>query len=125
MGPEFQAEEGAYAWRLSNPSVLLITCMRASLDLFEEAGGMEQLRKKSLLLTGYLELLLKQEIGSEHVQIFTPEDPAARGCQLSLSFPVVNTRVFVREYLSWVDVTHDSCLLSIYVFIYVCLYVCM
>ena len=88
MGPEFQAEEGAYAWRLSNPSVLLVTCMRASLDVFEEAGGMHRLRAKSLLLTAYLEVLLKQEL-SDKVAIFTPEDPTQRGCQLSLSFSVV------------------------------------
>lgn len=47
---------------------------------------MPALRKKSLLLTGYLEYLLKSEV-SEYVQIFTPENPEERGCQLSLAFP--------------------------------------
>lgn len=47
---------------------------------------MPALRKKSLLLTGYLEHLLKAEL-SEFVEIFTPENPNERGCQLSLAFP--------------------------------------
>lgn len=85
MAPEFRPCEGAHGYRLSNPPVLLMACVRASLDLFDLAGGMEKLRAKSILLTGYLELLLTSELGS-HVQIFTPKDPQQRGCQLSLSF---------------------------------------
>jgi len=40
-------------YRLSNPAVLPTVCLQASLDLFDEAG-MDNLREKSLLLTGYL-----------------------------------------------------------------------
>lgn len=47
---------------------------------------MPALRKKSLLLTGYLEYLLKAEL-AEYVEIFTPDNPNERGCQLSLAFP--------------------------------------
>ena len=43
------------------------------------------LREKSLKLTGYLEFLLKKEIG-EHVTIFTPSNPEERGAQLSVVF---------------------------------------
>lgn len=46
---------------------------------------MDRLRAKSELLTGYLEMLLKQEL-SEHITIVTPTNPAERGCQLSLVF---------------------------------------
>lgn len=35
MAPEFIPCEGAYGFRLSNPSVLLVTCVRTSLDLFD------------------------------------------------------------------------------------------
>lgn len=35
MGPEFVPCDGAYGFRLSNPSVLLVTCVRTSLDLFD------------------------------------------------------------------------------------------
>jgi kynureninase len=46
---------------------------------------MDALRSKSLLLTGYLESLLRSELSND-VSIFTPADPQQRGCQLSLSF---------------------------------------
>jgi len=51
-----------------------------------QAGGMSRLRAKSLLLTGLLEHLLLSEIPNGEVTIFTPSDPAQRGCQLSLTF---------------------------------------
>lgn len=86
MAPDFIPSTGAYGFRLSNPSVLLITCVRTSLDLFD-AAGMDRLRAKSLLLTGYLESLLKSEL-PDRVKILTPSDPAQRGCQLSLSFDI-------------------------------------
>lgn len=47
---------------------------------------MERMRSKSLLLTAYLEHLIKTEIPAGKVSIFTPSDPSQRGCQLSLSF---------------------------------------
>jgi len=46
---------------------------------------MERLRRKSLLLTTYLEFLLLSEL-SQYVTLITPSDPEQRGCQLSLSF---------------------------------------
>jgi len=84
MDPQFVACKGAYGFRLSNPPVLLVSCVRASMDLYD-AAGMDRLRAKSLMLTAYLEQLLTSELSSE-VTIFTPTDPARRGCQLSLSF---------------------------------------
>jgi kynureninase len=84
MAPEFHPEDGAYGFRVSNPAVLLVACVRASLDLFDRAG-MDRLREKSLMLTGYLDYLLRTEV-PEEVMIFTPADPTQRGCQLSLAF---------------------------------------
>mgnify|MGYP002387239701 CR=1 FL=1 len=40
----------------------------ASLEIFEQAGGVEKLREKSLLLTAYLEYLLQTEIGNKNKQ---------------------------------------------------------
>ena len=54
---------------------------------------MEELRKKSLLLTGYLEYLLQTEIGPDMVTIFTPADPTQRGCQLSVKFLKHNVEI--------------------------------
>jgi kynureninase len=83
MEPGFRPIPGAEGWQLSNPPILSLAAIRASLDVFTEAGGMEPLRKKSLRLTGYLEWLLVRELG-DSVEILTPKDPRRRGCQLSL-----------------------------------------
>jgi kynureninase len=82
MGPEFVPMAGAEGWQISNPSVLGLAPLLASLEIFEEAG-MQALRAKSLKLTGYLEFLL-QERAADRVEILTPKDPEQRGCQLSL-----------------------------------------
>jgi kynureninase len=82
MGPEFVPTHGADGWQLSNPPILGLAPLRASLDLFAQAG-MPALRAKSERLTGDLESLIRAHLG--HVlQIVTPASPVERGCQLSL-----------------------------------------
>lgn len=73
----------AEGWQLSNPPILSLAAIRASLEVFDSAGGMTSLREKSLKLTGYFEQLLSSELG-DVVSAITPNDPARRGCQLSL-----------------------------------------
>jgi kynureninase len=82
MRPEFVPARGADAWQLSNQSILPLAALRASMDIFDEAG-MEALRAKSLRLTAYLEYLLRRD-ATARVEIITPADPAQRGAQLSL-----------------------------------------
>ncbi len=83
MQAGFRPIPGAEGWQLSNPPILSLAAIRASLSVFGEAGGMAPLREKSMRLTGYLEWLLKNQIG-DSIEIFTPEEPVRRGCQLSL-----------------------------------------
>jgi kynureninase len=78
MGPDFKAIPGAEGWQLSNPSIFGMAPLKASLDIFYDAK-MERLRKKSEQLTGYLEFLLQGK-----GEIMTPQNPAERGCQLSI-----------------------------------------
>ena len=73
---------GAEGWQISNLPILSAAPLLASLELFD-AAGMPALRAKSLQLTGYLESLIRAQLG-DSLTILTPADPDARGCQLSL-----------------------------------------
>jgi kynureninase len=82
MGPDFHPMPGAEGWQISNPPIFQMAALRASLEIFAEAG-MPALTEKSRKLTGYLEYLL-DEIKDDRISVITPRDPAQRGCQLSI-----------------------------------------
>jgi kynureninase len=83
MGPEFVPTPGADGWQLSNPPILGLAPLLASLELFDKAGGVAALRIKAEKLTGFLEALIRARV-SDTLQIVTPTEPERRGCQLSL-----------------------------------------
>ncbi|HZJ37525.1 MAG TPA: kynureninase [Chthoniobacterales bacterium] len=83
LEPEFIAVPSADGWQVSNPPIFSMAPVRASLSIFDEAGGMEPLREKSIRLTGYLQFLLEQA-GSKKFTIITPHETKGRGCQLSI-----------------------------------------
>ncbi|QDS15626.1 kynureninase [Xanthomonas arboricola] len=106
MEPQFVPSPGAEGWQLSNPPVLALAPLRASLELFDQAG-MPALRAKSEQLTGHLEQLIHARV-PQVLQIITPAEPAQRGCQLSLR--VAGGRAQGRslfEYLQSVGVLGD------------------
>jgi kynureninase len=82
MGPNFKPLAGAEGWQISNPPIFQLASLRASLEIFDVAT-MPALRAKSERLTGYLEFLLS-EIDDARISVITPNDPSARGCQLSI-----------------------------------------
>lgn len=102
MRQDYVASAGAQGFQLSNPSVLGVAALRASLDEFQAAGGIGKLRERSLVLTGYLLAALRGSAlfsGSEdhagggsgqHARwnILTPAEAVDRGCQLSLEVPL-------------------------------------
>ncbi len=85
MGPEFRAMAGAEGWQLSNPPILALAPLRASMEIFSEAG-MERLRAKSVSQTSYMEFLLREN-HSAKFSIITPSEPERRGAQLSIRLP--------------------------------------
>ena len=82
MEPVFDPTPGADGWQLSNPPILGLAPLRASLDQYERAT-MPALRVKSESLTGYLEQLIDADL-RDVLQVITPRDAAQRGCQLSI-----------------------------------------
>lgn len=89
---------GADGWQLANSNVLALAAHQASLDIFQKAG-IENLRQKSELLTGYLEFLIGQITGDSGVlEIITPKNPNERGCQLSLHIHKGGKAVFDEFY---------------------------
>jgi len=83
LEPDFIPVPSADGWQISNPPILSMAPLPASLAMFDEAGGMEPLRAKSVRLTSYLEFLLNQN-ASKRFAIITPKSHNERGCQLSI-----------------------------------------
>jgi kynureninase len=92
----FQPMDGAEGWQLSNAPILGMSAMKASLDIFAEAG-MTALREKSEKLTGYLEYAvdrLAEEFPDADIQLITPRDPAQRGSQISIDIAGRERKLF-------------------------------
>lgn len=94
MKKGFKPMAGADGWQLSNVPILASAAHLASLQVFDSTS-MAQLRKKSLLLTGYLHFLLNEIDNSERLfEIITPTNPGMRGCQLSILMKKNGKKVF-------------------------------
>jgi kynureninase len=83
LEPEFIPVPSADGWQVSNPPIFSMAPLRASLSVFDEAGGMEALRAKSIKLTGYLEFLIGFT-SQFKLSVITPRETNARGCQMSI-----------------------------------------
>mmetsp|Transcript_6833 Transcript_6833/g.7840 ORF Transcript_6833/g.7840 Transcript_6833/m.7840 type:complete len:469 (+) Transcript_6833:106-1512(+) len=94
MAETFIPSAGAFGWQLSNPPVLPLAALRASLEIFDEAG-MANLRNKSINLTRYLEVLLHVCLPQGICKVITPgfDRYQERGCQLSLTFSIAMEKV--------------------------------
>ncbi|KAI1862707.1 uncharacterized protein JN550_010044 [Neoarthrinium moseri] len=86
METKFHPVKGAAGFQLSNPSILDITSLGASLEVFDLAGGVAPLREKSKRLTAFLEHCLASlsDNARRLFRTITPTDPEQRGAQLSL-----------------------------------------
>jgi kynureninase len=83
LEPDFIPVPSADGWQISNPPIFSMAPLRASLAIFDEAGGIDPLRTKSIKLTGYLQFLL-EAAGHSKLSVITPRETDARGCQLSI-----------------------------------------
>jgi kynureninase len=55
MSPSYISMGTVESWQLSNAPILNMAVHKASLEIFEDAGGILALRERSLRLTAYLE----------------------------------------------------------------------
>lgn len=97
MNNEINPIPSVDGWQLSNVNILSHAAHMASLKLFDEAG-IENLRQKSLSLTGLMEeLITNSDVLVTQIKILTPSNPNERGAQLSLF--LINHGKSVFEYL--------------------------
>jgi len=92
MRHEFDPIPGAEGWQLSNPPILSMAAIRASLDIFDDAG-FDNIREKAIKLTGFLEYLLL-EIKDERIEMITPTNPQERGSQISIKLKGATKQLF-------------------------------
>ena len=92
--PYFRPQAGASGWQASSPPILAMAALRASLELFAEAG-MRRVREKSVRLGEYLQGLLDEHVAGS-CRSLTPRDPAQRGCQFTLQ-----VKANPRELQTW------------------------
>ncbi len=82
MGPKFLAIPTVEAWQLSNPPIFQLASLRASMNIFDEAG-ITNLRSRGDKLTAYLEYLLLENCEGK-LDIITPKNSKERGSMLSI-----------------------------------------
>lgn len=85
MPKQFQAIVGAEGWQLSNPPILQMAALRASMALFDLAG-MPAMRRKSVELSQFL-LEFVADLPSEIVTVMTPTEANRRGTMITLRIP--------------------------------------
>lgn len=103
MGKTFEPADTAELWQLSNPPVLALAPVLASLAMFREAG-LDALQEKSRRLNAYLDVALRERVGNA-VHTITPAD--ARGCQRSLR--ISDATVDARAVFERLEASHVIC----------------
>lgn len=85
MERTFKPMPTAEAWQVSNAPVFSMAVHRVALEQFDRAG-IAQLRSKSEQLTAYLAFIIAEvaKATGSNLEVITPNDPAQRGCQLSI-----------------------------------------
>jgi kynureninase len=83
MKKGFRPVNSAEGWQVSTPPIILMAAHKAALDIFEEAG-IQDLVRKGNRLSDYLIYLINginDEAGKPLIEVLTP---ASKGCQVSL-----------------------------------------
>ena len=106
MNKFFDKSPTADAWQISCPPILSMTPIKSSLEIIEEAGGVKELRTKSIKLSNYFRYLLSKELAKE-IYVITPKSIEESGCQLSLE--VITKHISGREVFNSLISNGISC----------------
>lgn len=82
LEPKFKPVPSADAWQVSNPPILSMAAVRASLEIFDKVG-MDALWQKTTQLVKYMDYQLAHAAEGA-IECITPREVAQRGCQWSL-----------------------------------------
>ena len=104
MATEFDAMPTVESWQLSNAPIFQIAALRASLELFDQAGGMSALRAKSEQQIQFFDRRLLESLGGR-VENLSPADLSARGCQFALRVVAGNGK----EVFEQLEARHVVC----------------
>lgn len=107
MAPVVDEPHSADAWAMSNPPILAMAPVLASLEMFDEVG-IDTLREKSVRLTAYLESLLDIVSDGRPLRVITPRDPHRRGAQLSVQFDDIDVSALTHRLRSEFGVIADA-----------------
>jgi kynureninase len=86
MGPGHEYAPGVRALLSGTPPILAMVPLHANLDMLAEAG-IDAVRTKSVLLTGYVLDLADELLGPYGVDVASPRDPVRRGGHVTLRRP--------------------------------------
>ena len=86
MGPGYEPAPGVRALLSGTPAILGMVPMHANLDLLAEAG-VDAVRAKSALLTGYVIELADRWLAPLGVEVASPRAPGRRGGHVTLCHP--------------------------------------
>jgi kynureninase len=103
MPDDFQPIPTAEGWQLSNPPVLSLAAIKASLEVFDNAG-FDRLRNKYVSMSNFLMELL-DEIPDNMVTYITPRSATEKGCQVSIR--VKNSDKYLFDRLSAQNLVAD------------------
>lgn len=96
MDKGFKAIPTVEGWQMSISPLLSMAIHKASLQIFEEAG-IDNLHAKRKQLTAYLHYVLadiNHSLPEKVLDVITPTDEAARGCQVSINMLQDGKKVF-------------------------------
>lgn len=83
MEPQFTPSGTAESWQLSTAPIMQLAAVKASMDLFAQAG-FEKVLEKNEQLSSYLFIMLNSINSDNKFTLLTPQQKGTHGCQASV-----------------------------------------